>query len=393
VSQKALDGLMSYVRDQALKTAEKNIVSLRKAYADRQDLVDNEQIIQQYVRDLVDIIRPGTRIEPSFDSRIIFEAVSERPDLKVDLMLTINRNSRLHPWFFTNTSSIPIAWLDERAGLEGRVMGVHFYNPPAVQKLVEVIKTDTTNPELSYFVTEFIKNTGKVAVPSYDVAGFIGNGYFMRDILYAEKVVSQLQGQFSFPETIYMMNKISQDYLIRPMGIFQLCDYVGLDVVKFIMSVMDSYIDKETIQSSLVEKMLAHDAKGGQNPDGSQKDGFFSYSKGKITGIYDLGKKRYVGIEDPSVLVNEHLGPMPTSWMPWKQMVRHPHKGSLLGVYFDELKTKTNPGAIMALDYLKRFREIGMNLVKDKIAFKFDDVNAVLVYGFHHAYGPVTDYF
>ncbi|MFW5708208.1 MAG: 3-hydroxyacyl-CoA dehydrogenase family protein [Bacteroidota bacterium] len=393
VSQTALEGLMRYIKDQALKTAEKNIVSLRRAYAHRKDLVDNEQIIREYVLDLLSLIRPGTRIEPSFDSRIVFEAVSERPDLKVDLLLTINRNSRLQPWFFTNTSSIPIAWLDERAGLEGRVMGVHFYNPPAVQKLVEVIKTGTTNPELSYFVSEFIKNTGKIAVPSYDVAGFIGNGYFMRDILYAEKVLSQLQGQFTFPEAVYMLNKISQDYLIRPMGIFQLCDYVGLDVVDFIMSVMDSYIQKETIQSPLVVKMLTAEARGGQNPDGTQKDGFFSYSKGKITGVFDLGKKRYVGIEEPSQVVNEHLGPMPVSWMPWKQIIRHPHKGSLLGVYFDELKTKSTPGALLAQDYLKRFREIGMNLVKDKIAFKYDDVNAVLVYGFHHAYGPVTDYF
>ena len=66
-----------------------------------------------------------------------------------------------------------------------------------------------------------------MVVPSNDVAGFIGNGHFMRDILYATREVEKLQKEFGFVEAIYAMNRISQDYLIRPMGIFQLIDYVG----------------------------------------------------------------------------------------------------------------------------------------------------------------------
>lgn len=393
VSNKSLSELMDYVKGQAQKLAERNIVSLRKAYTHHKNLVDNEDIIRQYVQDLTSLIRPGTRIEPAFDSRIIFEAVSEHPDLKVELMFTINRNSKLQPWFFSNTSAIPIFWLDEKATLDGHIMGVHFYNPPAVQKLLEVVKTESTKPELSYFIAEFLKNIDKMAVPAYDVAGFIGNGYFMRDILFAEKLLNDLQQEYSFSEAVYMVNKITQDFLIRPMGIFQLVDYVGIDVVQFIMSVMNSYNDKENIHSPLIDNFIALGIKGGQYPDGSQKDGFFSYSKGPMKGIYDTGKKRYLSLRESADATDAYLGALPSSWMPWKEIVRHPHKGSLLGVYFDELKQKSNPGALMAKDYLQRFREIGLGLVKNKVAFKFEDVNAVLTHGFHHAYGPVTDYF
>ncbi len=393
VSNAGLAGLLEYIKEQGIKYAEKNIVGLRKAYASRNDLVDNEEIIRQFASDLTALVRTGTRIEPAFESRIIFEAVSEQPDLKLDLLLTINRNSRQQPWFFSNTSAIPIAWLDERAGLMGRIMGVHFYNPPAVQKLLEVVKTETTNPELSYFVTEYLKNLGKIFVPSYDVAGFIGNGYFMRDIMFAETLVNQLQKDFTFSQSLYMVNKISQDFLIRPMGIFQLVDYVGIDVVQFIMSVMNSYSENEKIHSPLIDKFMELNIRGGQNPDGSQKDGFFQYKNGKMISLYDTGKRRYLQPEEYAGIGDTHLGPLPHSWQPWKKLVREKDKEGVLNVYFNELKSSPHPGATMAVEYLKKFREIGTGLVKNKVAFKFEDVNSVLTKGFHHVYGPVNSYF
>jgi 3-hydroxyacyl-CoA dehydrogenase len=393
VSNQSLSGLMRYIYVQALKYAERNIVTVRKMYALRKDLIDNEEIIKQYAQDLTSLIRPGTRIEPAFDSRIVFEAVSEMPDLKVELMLTINRNSKQNPWFFSNTSAIPISWLDEEAGLNGRIMGVHFYNPPMVQNLLEVVKTPTTRPELSYFVAEFIKNIGKISVPAYDVVGFIGNGFFMRDILYAESLLEELQQKLTFPQAVYVLNKVSQDYLIRPMGVFQLVDYVGIDVVQFIMSVMNSYTENENIHSPVIDLMRSRGITGGQNHDGSQKDGFFAYTGTKITGIYDSGKKRYIDIAEVVSAGNTHLGELPEGWMAWKQIVNHMDKDILLKKYFQNLKNTNSAGGLLARKYLQQFREIGMNLVKNKVAFKYEDVNAVLTKGFHHAYGPVTDYF
>ena len=175
ISQKALSGLMTYIQDQLVKQAERKINALRENYKDRKDLTYNSEIIAQYVKDVMAMIRPVTTTESAYESHIIFEAASENPDLKTKIFAQINANSKCEPWFFTNTSSIPISYLNEKANLNGRIIGVHFYNPPAVQKLVEVIKGDQTPDIMGEFVSTYIKNLRKIEVPSYDKAGFIGN--------------------------------------------------------------------------------------------------------------------------------------------------------------------------------------------------------------------------
>jgi 3-hydroxyacyl-CoA dehydrogenase len=392
VSQSALTGLMKYLQVQINKAAEKKINLLREFYADRSDLVDNSEIIDEYTKDAMHIVRPVTTIESAYEANIIFEAASENPDLKVKLFSQINQNSKVAPWFFTNTSSIPIGYLDREAGLDGRILGVHFYNPPAVQKLVEVIRAENSKPELSDFVTQFIKSMRKVEVPSYDVAGFIGNGHFMRDALFGIGLLDRLIPGVSFAEAVYMVNRVSQDFMIRPMGIFQLIDYVGIDVCQFIMKVMNPYMEKEDIHSPLLDRMMDAGVKGGQNFDGSQKDGFLKYEKGRPVAIWDIDKGVYVGIGDFSAGCDGKLGPLPDGHYPWKVVVGERGKDELLRKYFKAMQDMDTAGAKLAVDYLRRSREIGQNLVAEKVAHKPEDVNTVLLTGFFHAYGPINDY-
>jgi len=391
-SQKALSGLMSYVQEQVARAAEKKMVFLRELYADNQYLIDNSEIIDQYVKDVVSIIRPVTTIESAYESNIIFEAASENPDLKVKLFSQINQNNPNKPWFFTNTSSIPISYLNEKANLENRIIGVHFYNPPAVQKLVEVIKTELTSPEMSDFVSTYIKRLRKIEVPSNDVAGFIGNGHFMRDALYGLQLAETLAQEHSFVEAVYMVNKVSQDFLIRPMGIFQLIDYVGIDVCQFIMKVMNPYMKDENLHHKLLDQYMDMGVKGGQHSNGSQKDGFLKYEKGKIVAVFNPETKQYVAIEQFAEKYDDLLGSLPSSHAPWKAVVGNPKKHELLTTYFGEMKNMSNLGAKLAVDYQKRSNEIGTNLVKTNVALNADDVNTVLLTGFFHAYGPINDY-
>ena len=178
---------MKYLRTQVLKAAEKKAVGLRKVYEGREDLVENEEIIRQYVDDVLALVRPTTRLESANDATLVFEAVNENPALKVKLLSQIAAENAQAPWFFTNTSSIPIHELDDAVKLGGRIVGFHFYNPPAVQKLVEVIRADSTLPEVGEFAQQFAKRLRKTVVPSHDVAGFIGNGHFMRDALLRDR--------------------------------------------------------------------------------------------------------------------------------------------------------------------------------------------------------------
>ncbi|MCK5840213.1 MAG: hypothetical protein KAG99_10205, partial [Bacteroidales bacterium] len=157
VSHKGLAGLMGFLRTQVQKLAEKKTVWLRAAYADREDLIENEDFITQYVFDVLSVVRPVTTMDSANDSTLIFEAISENKDLKVKLLSQIDKNNSNTPWFFTNTSSVPIHIIDEEAELGGRILGFHFYNPPAVQRLVELIVTSETDKEMEAFSREYAK--------------------------------------------------------------------------------------------------------------------------------------------------------------------------------------------------------------------------------------------
>ncbi len=391
VSDEALAGVMKYLKAQVLKLAEKKMVGLRKVYAHRADLIDNDEIIDQYIFDVISLVRTTTRLESAYDSFMIFEAIKEDPEMKIGIFSKISLNNPHKPWFFTNTSSIPITKLDEGAGLNGRIIGFHFYNPPAVQKLVEIIKAEHTLSEVEAFAQQYAKNLRKVVVPSHDKAGFIGNGHFMRDILHAAAEVDKLSNEFSFVEAVYALNKISQDYLVRPMGIFQLVDYVGVDVCSFIMSVMNPYLENEDLHCHLLDNLLEQGIKGGQYSDGSQKDGILKYEKGRPVAIYDPGTKTYVSIGDFQSKVDGKLGSMPVP-PTWKNVVGSKSKDEILQVYFNGLKQTSGLGAELARTYANRSCAIGQQLISSGVAMNENDVNTVLLTGFFHAYGPINDY-
>lgn len=392
VTSDALPGLMKYIRAQVLKAAEKKVVALRKAYAARPDLVENGEIIDEYINDVMAIVRPGTRIEAAYESTLIFEAVSENAALKAQLFSQIDKNNTLKPWYFTNTSSVPIAGLNEKAALEGRILGFHFYNPPAIQKLVELITIKENPAGMKEFATELAKNLRKIVVPSNDIAGFIGNGHFMRDALYSIRKAEALSAEMTLPEAIYCVNKVSQDYLMRPMGIFQLIDYVGVDVVRFIMNVMNPYLENEDLHSDLLDQLFDLGVKGGQYSDGSQKDGILKYEKGRPVAVYSIDKKEYVAFSAFAESKDAWLGALPKEVMPWKNIIREADKDAAATTAFAAIKKTGTKGAQLALEHARRSREIGMQLVNSGVAANAADVNTVLATGFFHAYGPINNF-
>ena len=294
---------------------------------------------------------------------------------------------------FSNTSSIPIEELDAKAGLGGRIVGFHFYNPPAVQKLVELIEARTTAPEVAELAGTLAKKLRKSVVRSRDHAGFIGNGHFMRDLLHAIAEVERLASDMPLVEAVYSVNRVSQDFLVRPMGIFQLIDYVGLDVCQCIMRVMDARLPGQRLRSPLIDRLLAQGIKGGQNYDGSQKDGFLRYQQGKPTDVYDPARQSYAPLSSFQTGCDARLGPLPDPPLAWKTAVRHASKHEALAAFFTALRGMNTMGADLAIRYGARSRQIGLQLVDDGVARSPEDVNQVLLTGFFHAYGPINDYF
>ncbi len=301
-------------------------------------------------------------------TELLFEAIVEDQSAKVALFRSIEEIAS--PTYFTNTSSLPIGALADEAGIKGRLIGFHFYNPPAIQKLLELIVPSDTPDTLAL---EIARDLGKTVVRSADVAGFIGNGHFVREILFAcEKV-----GKHSI-ETI---NRASQEWLIRPMGIFQLLDYVGIDVAQKILRVMDRCIEGETFHSDLIDEMLNAGIRGGQHSDGSQRDGFFRYEKGKCVAVYEQGKYRPL---------KGTTSPLPESHYPWKVLSKDPEREEKLAVYFQDLATAKGEEAALARELLAHSEAIGRQLVTTGVAQDDEAVNQILMLGFYHLYGPLS---
>ncbi len=392
VSTEGLKGLIKYVEAQVRRAAEKKVIMLRTLYESREDLIENGEIIEAYVSDVVGMIRTSTHLEDAFGASLVFEAIKEDPKLKVSILGEIASKGNGKAWFLTNTSSIPIGELDAEAGLNGNVLGFHFYNPPAVQRLVELIKADNTKPELVEFAKMYAKKLRKVLVPSSDFAGFVGNGHFMRDALFGIKEVERLSTDYKLYEGIYLFNNLTQFWLVRPMGIFQLIDYVGVDVVSYIMKVMNPYLSNEDLHSDLLDKYLEAGVKGGQYADGSQKDGILKYERGRAVGVYDLESGGYINIDIFQSKIDTQLGDLPQK-IKWKDVNFSPKKSEILDEYFSKLAKSKSLGAELALAYGQESKRIAELLVNSGVAVSNNDVNKVLETGFYHAYGPVNEYF
>ena len=390
LSEEALKGLVGYITKQVTKISEKKIDNIRGFYP---DINNDAEISAQYVKDVLAVLNPVTSMDAANDSTMIFEAASENPDLKVKLFTQIDEANGKKPWYFTNTSSIPIHILNNRANLEGRIVGFHFYNPPAVQKLVELIGCDETLPELMEFANTYAKRLRKVVVPSNDIAAFIGNGHFLRDLLHATAEVDMLSKDMTKAEAIFLMNTISQKYLVRPMGIFQLVDYVGGDVCQYILKVMSEHISGEKLNSELLDAFINAGIKGGQNADGSQKDGILKYEKGRPVAIYDIDKKEYTDIAMIKGKCEDMLGAVSEAMPRWKDVIADANKQDVLTKHFEAIAKLDSAGAKLAITYGRRCKEIGLGLVSNGVANSEQDVNTVMQTGFFHAYGPINNFF
>ena len=378
VNEPGFNSLLNYIVKEGTKTAESNINWLREVYQDK-DLVENEDYIRRYVNDLKDVITTrGSDLELAKGSKMIFEATFENEYEKIGLLKKMKEICDKDAVYFTNTSSIPIASLNDGANLNGRIIGYHFYNPPAVQRLIELISAESTLAELTKISKELAKRLGKQVFEVKDVAGFAGNGHFMRECLYAISEAERLvKDGDTFPGAIYKIDHVTKRLLIRPMGIFQLMDYVKVGVCRDILEIMNKYI-QEDLHSSLIDKVVE------QEKTFYSKDGILD----PLSGRYALLK---VGEKDTEWVIKakEELGAVPQSCLKWNPaLTKDPKLLEKLVNYYQDLKASNMQGAKIAVRYLEKSYEIAEKLVNDKVIVSMDVINGILKTGFYHLYGP-----
>lgn len=389
VRREVLEELLRYIEIQSARQANRNIQALRPLYQGHVGVEADEQVARAFVADTLSVIRTATDCREARNSRLVFEAVPETERLKIEALRQLKETCPEDTVFLSNTSSIPIQFLDREAGLDGRILGFHFYNPPVMQELVELISARTTRTELSDLAREIGRRLGKRLVPSRDIAGFIGNGHFVRDALYAVREVERLGDRFDDFEAIYALDRVSREGLLRPMGSFQLMDYVGIDVFSSILSVMTRHVAGETFKADLIDRMVSKGALGGQHVDGSQKDGFFRYEGRQPVSVYAPDRESYVPLRALGQ-VDDALGALAEAR--WKDLRTDTERARTLGDHFARLAASDTLGGRLTIAYLNESRRIGKKLASDGIAESPEDVNTVLTSGFHHLYGPFNEY-
>lgn len=165
-------------------------------------------------------------------SDFVIEAVPEKLDLKRKIFAECERNAPAHAVLASNTSSLMISAIAEGVQDRGRVIGMHFFNPVPIMKLVEVIKGLATSEETTQRTIDLAKAMGKTPVPANDRAGFVSNRVLMP--LINEAFHAWMEG-VAKPEDIDQIMLLGCNF---PMGPLRLADFIGLDVCHDIMMVL-----------------------------------------------------------------------------------------------------------------------------------------------------------
>lgn len=138
-------------------------------------LVAREKISQDFADETLDRIIFTTDMDALKDTDFIIEAVVENMDLKKDIYTKMGNLCKPETIFASNTSSLSITEMSEFSGRQDRFVGVHFFNPVQIMKLVEVINTEKTDPAVFERAFNWVGDIGKVAVRCGDTPGFIVN--------------------------------------------------------------------------------------------------------------------------------------------------------------------------------------------------------------------------
>jgi 3-hydroxybutyryl-CoA dehydrogenase len=193
-----------------------------------------------------------TDLDDLADAELVIEAVPEDAALKAAVLADVASRVSADAIIASNTSSIPIAQLAAAVPRPERVLGLHFFSPVPVMKLVEVVVALDTSREVVTAAREFVERIGKTAIETKDRSGFIVN---MLLVPYLMAAVRMYEDGFATREAIDQGMRLGCGH---PMGPLTLCDFIGLDVL---YSVCDSLYEEfkrpEYAPPPLLKRMVA----------------------------------------------------------------------------------------------------------------------------------------
>jgi 3-hydroxybutyryl-CoA dehydrogenase len=185
------------------------------------------------------------------DCDIVIEAIIENVEEKKKMYASLDPIVKGDAIFASNTSSISVTELLMAVKRRERLIGLHFFNPVPLMKLVEVVKTVATAPEIYETACEFARKLGKVPVRTSDKTGFIVNRLLVPYLLDAIRAYEEGAGSI---EDIDTAMKLGCGY---PMGPFTLLDFVGLDTTYYITHIMyDEFKERRFAAPPLLKRLV-----------------------------------------------------------------------------------------------------------------------------------------
>lgn len=172
------------------------------------------------------------RLQDLKDCDIVIEAIPENLELKREVWRTLDAVCKPEAIFASNTSALSVTELMAETRRPDRFIGLHFFNPVPVMKLIEVVRTIRTDQSVFETAVRFGQSVGKVPVRARDTGGFIVNRLLIPYLLDAVRAFEEGIGSISDIDSAMKLG------CGHPMGPFTLCDFIGLDTVYFIANAM-----------------------------------------------------------------------------------------------------------------------------------------------------------
>ncbi|GMV80129.1 MAG: 3-hydroxybutyryl-CoA dehydrogenase [Planctomycetota bacterium] len=214
-------------------------------------------------------IRPAPEMAAAKDAQLVIEAIFEKESIKLDTWHALESLCPPGVLFASNTSSISITKLASATQRPELFIGMHFFNPVPVMKLVEVIRGNKTGAETNRIVVELSRELGKSPVEVNDYPGFVSNRVLMP--LINEAIFAVFEG-VATPEAVDEVFKLG---MAHPMGPLTLADFIGLDVCLDIMNVLhEGFGDPKYRPCPLLKQMVAAGKLGRKT-----KHGFYAYNE------------------------------------------------------------------------------------------------------------------